>query len=123
MKTRHFRELLVWQRAMQLTRDVYEATANFPRREIFGLTSQLCRAAISVPSNIAEGHGRLSDKSFAVFLGQARGSLYELETQLELAKSLGYLPDNQLQKLLTESAEIGRMLNGLMKTLCKPENS
>ena len=91
MKTRHFRELLVWQRAMQFARDVYETTQGFPRKEIFGLTSQLRRAAVSVPSNIAEGHGRLSDKAFAVFLGQARGSLYELETQLELAKSLGYL--------------------------------
>ncbi|MGC1363379.1 MAG: four helix bundle protein [Silvibacterium sp.] len=121
MKTRHFRELLVWQRAMQLARDVYETTQGFPRKEIFGLTSQLCRAAVSVPSNIAEGHGRLSDKAFAVFLGQARGSLYELETQLEFAKSLGYLPESQLQKLLAESSEIGRMLNGLLKTLRQSE--
>ncbi len=122
MKTRHFRELLVWQRAMQFARDVYETTQGFPRKEIFGLTSQLRRAAVSVPSNIAEGHGRLSDKAFAVFLGQARGSLYELETQLELAKSLGYLPESQLQKLLAESSEIGRMLNGLLKTLRQSES-
>ena len=106
---------------MKLTRDVYEVTQKFPRKEIFGLTSQLCRAAVSVPSNIAEGHGRLSDKNFAVFLAQARGSLYELETQLELAESLGYFPKDQLQILLADSAEVGRMLNGLLRTLRQPQ--
>jgi|SRR6185437_2740889 len=121
MKTRHFRDLLVWQRAMKLARDVYSATHDFPKREMFGLTSQLCRAAVSIPSNIAEGHGRLSDRSFAVFLGQARGSLYELETQLELAESLGYISKNALRGLLTESAEVGRMLNGLLSKLRQPE--
>ena len=105
---------------MKLARDVYQATEGFPRREVFGLISQLCRAAISVPSNIAEGQGRLSEKSFAVFLGQARGSLFELETQLELAESLGYHSRSQLQKLLDDSADIGRMLNGLLNTLRQP---
>lgn len=121
MKTRYFRDLLVWQRSMKLARDIYTATQEFPKREMFGLTSQLCRAAVSVPSNIAEGHGRLTDRNFAAFLGQARGSLYELETQLELAESLGYLPKSQLQNLLAESAEVGRMLNGLLNKLRQPE--
>ena len=80
MKTRRFRELLIWQDSMSLAREVYAVTNEFPRSEVFGLQSQLRRAAISIPSNIAEGHGRLSDKSFAVFLGQARGSLFEIET-------------------------------------------
>ena len=90
MRTRKFRELLVWQDSMALAREVYTLTAEFPQKEKFGLSSQLCRAAVSIPSNIAEGHGRLSDKSFAVFLGNARGSLFELETQLEIAGSLNY---------------------------------
>jgi four helix bundle protein len=120
MKTRHFRDLLMWQRAMKLARDVYHATESFPRKEVFGLSSQLCRSAVSVPSNIAEGHGRLSDRSFAVFLGHSRGSLFELETQLELAENLGYLSRSQLQKLMADSAEIGRMLNGLLNTLHQP---
>lgn len=117
MKTRHYRDLLVWQRAMNLARHVYSVTSGFPKREMFGLTSQLCRAAVSVPSNIAEGHGRLTDRNFAVFLGQARGSLYEIETQLELAENLRYLTRSQLDQLLSESAEVGRMLNGLLYKL------
>jgi four helix bundle protein len=82
MKTRCFRDLQVWQRSMDLARNVYALTNSFPGSETFGLTSQFRRAAVSVPSNIAEGRGRLTDKSFAVFLAQARGSLYELETQI-----------------------------------------
>jgi four helix bundle protein len=102
---------------MVLTKDIYEAADAFPRKEIFGLTSQICRAAVSVPSNIAEGHGRLSDKHFAMFLGYARGSLYELETQLELAHALGYIEQASLTSLLAKCAETGRMLNGLLQTL------
>lgn len=92
MKTQRFRELLIWQDSMPLAREVDAVTNEFPKSEVFGLQNQLGRAAISIRSNIAEGHGRLSDKSFAVFLGQARGSLFEVGTQLELASSLGYLP-------------------------------
>jgi four helix bundle protein len=117
MKTRHFRELVVWQRAMTLTKNIYETADTFPRKEIFGLTSQIRRAAVSVPSNIAEGHGRLSDKQFAMFLGHARGSLYELETHLEIAHFLGYIKHESLISLLEKCAEIGRMLNGLLQTL------
>lgn len=117
MKTRQFRDLVVWQRAMGLARDIYSVTQHFPRKEAYGLTSQLCRAAVSVPSNIAEGHGRLSDKSFVLFLTQARGSLYEVETQLELAQSFGYAEEETCKRLLADSAEIGRMLNGLISKL------
>lgn len=121
MKTRHFRDLLVWQHAMKLARCVYEVVRDFPKEEIFGLSSQIRRAAVSIPSNIAEGHGRTTRKGFAVFLAQARGSLNELETQLELAENLGYLTKSNLQQLLTESAEVGRMLNGLLRTLQQSE--
>jgi len=121
MKTRKFRDLLVWQQSMTLAREIYVVTADFPHREIYGLTSQLCRAAVSIPSNIAEGHGRPSDKSFAVFLGQARGSLFELETQLELAESLGYLKEGRIQPLLAQCEQITRMLNALLKTLRQDE--
>ena len=90
-RTRYFRDLLVWQKAMDLARSVYRDTSRFPKAELFGLTSQMRRAAVSVPSNIAEGHGRLSDGNMRVFLAQARGSLFELETQIELASGLELL--------------------------------
>jgi four helix bundle protein len=102
---------------MQLAREIYAITQEFPKSEAFGLTSQLRRAAVSVPSNIAEGQGRLSDKQFAVFLGQARGSLFEIETQLELACSLKFIDVRKLEPLLQECAEIARMLNGLLNIL------
>lgn len=117
MKTRRFRELLVWQQSMSLAREVYAVTKGFPRDETFGLTSQLRRAAVSIPSNIAEGHGRLSDKSFAVFLSQARGSLFEVETQLELAAGLGYFQSERLAVLLSQCETITRMINGLLKSI------
>jgi four helix bundle protein len=114
MKTRCFRDLQVWQRSMELARKVYAVTNTFPRSETFGLTSQLRRAAVSVPSNIAEGRGRLTDKSFAVFLAQARGSLYELETQIELAASLGFADSQQADSLITEAAQIAAMIQSLL---------
>ena len=122
MKTRHFRDLLVWQHAMKLARSVYEAVREFPKEEIFGLSSKIRRAAVSIPSNIAEGHGRTTRKGFAVFLAQARGSLNELETQLELAENLGYLTKSKQQHLLAEITEVSRMLNGLLSTLQQNES-
>ncbi len=86
-----FRELIAWQKAMALVTDVYRETEAFPSREIYGLTNQVRRAAVSVASNIAEGKGRLSKKEFVQFLANARGSLCEVQTQLEIAKNLGYL--------------------------------
>src|SRR6266496_901937 len=107
------RDLQVWQKAMQCVTDIYRETAVFPRSEVYGLTNQVRRAAVSVPSNIAEGCGRSSKKEFAQFLSHARGSLLEVETQLEIAKNLGYLSDKSASELLSKTNEIGRMLNGL----------
>jgi four helix bundle protein len=102
---------------MKLVAVVYAATKDFPKDEIFGLTSQIRRAAVSVPSNIAEGHGRLTGNGFAVFLGQARGSLFEVETQIELATALGYMKAADAKKITADCDEVGKMLNGLLNTL------
>jgi len=107
------RDLVVWKRAMLFVTDVYRVTSTFPREEMYGLTSQLRRAAVSVPSNIAEGCGRSSKKEFHQFLCHARGSLLEVETQLEIAQNLSYLSDKSVRELLSKTNEIGRMLNGL----------
>lgn len=117
MRTRRFRELTVWQDSMALVRAVYGVAGEFPATEKYDLTSQLCRAAVSIPSNIAEGHGRLSDKAFALYLGHARGSLFELETQLEIASSLNYLGKEKLQTLLEDCEKITRKLNALLGKL------
>ena len=117
MRTRNFRELLVWQRSMQLTKEVYRQTAALPKSEIFGLQSQMRRAAVSIPSNIAEGHGRLSDQLLRVFLAQARGSLYELETQVQLCEDLDFIPLDQTQELRALCDEVARMINGFLKAL------
>ena len=102
---------------MELARNTYAATAVFPKSEVFGLTSQMRRAAVSVPSNIAEGQGRGSDRSFRIFLAQARGSLFELETQSELASGFGYIQPPAAVDLVRECQEITRMINGLLSTL------
>jgi four helix bundle protein len=119
MKTQHYRDVRVWQKGMELARDVYRYTQQFPKQETFGLTSQMRRAAVSVPSNIAEGKGRLTDRAFTVFLGHARGSLFELETQISLASDLGYLGEKEGRALAEQCAELGRMLNGLLNTVRK----
>ena len=97
---------------MVLARETYSVTGRFPKQEMFGLTSQMRRAAVSVPSNIAEGQGQLTDKGFILYLSRARGSLYELETQAELAEGLGYLKKPDLDEILSECREVGRMLHG-----------
>ena len=107
------RDLVAWQKAMHLVKAVYTVTRNFPKEEVYGLTSQLRRAAASVPSNLAEGHGRLSRKEFRQFIGRARGSLLEVETQLEIAQELRYLNRLSASELLAASSELGRLLNGL----------
>jgi len=107
------RDLVAWKKGMQLVKDVYRVTRDFPREEAYGLTSQIRRAAISVPSNIAEGHGRNSRREFHQFVGHARGSLLEVETQLEIARDLGYLPAPTAAELLRDANEVGRVLNGL----------
>jgi four helix bundle protein len=112
-----FRDLLAWQKAMVLVTDVYRATDSFPSREMYGLTNQVRRSAVSVPSNIAEGKGRFSKKEFLQFLTTARGSLCEMQTQLEIARNLGYLQNDHFEQLDVQSREVGRMINGLIKAV------
>ena len=116
---RSYRDLVVWQKAMTLVTEVYRYTEAFPRTELYGLTSQLRRAAVSVPSNIAEGQGRSSTGEFKQFLGHARGSLLEVETQLEIAYRLKYLSEENCAILTRECSEVGRVLNGLMTSLAR----
>ncbi len=111
----HYKDLIAWQKAMDLVAEVYLATREFPTEERYGLVSQLRRAAVSIPSNIAEGQGRLTTGEFRHFLGQARGSLCEVETQLLIAHKLGFLAD--VQPILLRLAEVGRILNGLISSL------
>src|SRR5208337_1328967 len=110
-----FRNLVVWQKAIAFVTEVYRATQSFPNEEKFGLTSQLRRASVSIPSNIAEGQGRLTRGEFRQFLGHAKGSLAELETQLIIAERLGYLKGPQ--SLIDRLAEVSRLLNGLLNSL------
>ena len=114
---RTYRELLVWQKAKALAVHVYQSTERFPRNETYGLTSQVRRAAVSVSSNIAEGQGRLTSGEFSHFLGQARGSLLELETQLDIALDLAYLDLNQQQTLAREIYQVLGLLSRLLESL------
>lgn len=114
---RSYRDLIVWKKAMSLVLEIYRSTQGFPKIETYGLTSQLRRAAVSIPSNIAEGQARLSTGEFKQFLGNARGSLMEVETQIILAQSLDYLGNHESQNLLAIAAEVGRILNGLLASL------
>lgn len=112
-----YRDLQVWQKAMDLVVEVYHVTVRLPREEVYGLTAQVRRSAISVPSNIAEGHGRSATGDYLHHLSIAQGSLAELETQLMLTERLGYLEAPDIRVILDASAEIGRMLNGLRRSL------
>ncbi|MDP1912570.1 four helix bundle protein [Brevundimonas sp.] len=116
-EVRHYRDLLVWQKAIIWGEAVYAATRNWPRDERFGLTSQIRRAAVSVPSNIAEGCARRSTAEFVRFLSIARGSLAEVETQTIIAAKLGYLDQGTQTSLLEAADEISRMLAGLIAKL------
>ena len=108
-----YRELLVWQKAMDLVTDIYNITKVFPRDEAFGLTSQLRRASIYVPTNIAEGQARYSPQEFHYFLGRARGSLVEVETEIMIAHRLGLITVGTKDQLLLRTTEIGKMISGL----------
>ena len=112
----HHKRLKVWQKAMQLVVDVYEITQRFPQEEQFGLTSQIRRCAVSIPSNIAEGHGRGSNKELIRFLNIARGSVFELDTQLEIARQVRLLSQDQFDFLGKLLDEISRLLSGLQKS-------
>jgi four helix bundle protein len=120
-----FRELLVWQKAMELVGLVYRLTSDWPKEERFGLTSQTRRAAVSIPSNIAEGQGRIGPGEFARFVSIAHGSLCELETQLLLAAELGFTSEALVNQAIQRISEIGRMTRALHDSLgrSRPSNS
>lgn len=112
-----FRDLIVWQKAKVLATELYRVTAQFPKQETYGLTSQIRRAVVSVASNIAEGQGRMTSGEFRQFLGHARGSLYEVETQLEIAHDLGYVNERQFLGAVGHITEVRKMLHGLCDSL------
>jgi four helix bundle protein len=112
-----FRDLTVWQRAMQLTVAVYKLTQGFPREELYGLTSQIRRSVVSIPSNIAEGQGRSSPGEFRQFLSIARGSNCEVQTQLEIARALNFGKPGLIHEAEALSEEVRRMLFGLLDSL------
>jgi four helix bundle protein len=119
MAVKSYRELIVWQKAMDLAESVYKLTSGFPREEIYGLTSQVRRSAVSIASNIAEGQGRSSTRDFLNFLSIARGSLCEMETQVLLAERLGYVQGHDGSGILNQAAEVGRLINGLANSLTR----
>jgi four helix bundle protein len=112
-----FRELQAWQRAIENSVAIYQLTSGFPNTEIYGLTNQLRRASVSVASNIAEGYGRTSSGEYKHFLGMSRGSNSEVETQLVLAKKLGFGDTSQMEKASGLTEEVGKMLNAMIKNL------
>jgi four helix bundle protein len=112
-----FRDLVVWQRAMQLTVAIYGLSKDFPREEQFGLTSQFRRSAVSIPSNIAEGQGRRSVGEFKQFLGIARGSNFEVQTQLEIARALKFGKIGLIDKAESLSHEVGKMIYALSDSI------
>ena len=118
-----YRDLRVWQRAMDLVVSVYAETQSLPKEELYGLVSQMRRAAVSIPSNIAEGKGRLTDRDRAHFFYQARGSLLELETQVLIARRLEYIPEQRAEILIERSTELARMLNSLIQSIRPTEKT
>ncbi len=118
-----YKDLIAWQKSMELVTEVYRETQRFPKEELYGLTSQLRRAAVSVPSNIAEGQARHSHPEFHRFLRNARGSLAEVETQLLIACNLGYLAPECAGILQERANELGRILNALLGAIERQEDS
>ena len=112
-------KLKVWQSAMDLAEAVYEITDKFPKTEIFGITDQIRRAAVSIPSNIAEGKGRDSTKDFVRFLNIAKGSLYELQTQCILSNKIGYLSHQDCKLIVSQCEDLAHKIKGLIKRLQK----
>lgn len=115
--SRNYRDLIVWKRSVDLVGTIYSSTRSFPREEIYGITSQIRRAGVSIPVNIAEGQARNSRGEFRQFLGIAQGSLAELETLLTISGNLAYLTSRDVERLLNDCAEIARLLAGLKKSL------
>ena len=120
MAVQSFQELVAWQKAVDFALEGYAVTRKFPDEERYGLRSQLRRASISIPSNIAEGQGRKLPKEFARHLRIAYGSLLEVETQLIISSRLGYIPETSLNQLRAMSSEIGKLINGLARSIGAP---
>lgn len=113
----HFKDLIAWQKAMDLVTEIYRITDSFPKREVYSLTDQIRRAAVSIPSNIAEGQAHFNKREFLHFLRHSSGSLAELETQWLIAGRLGYASADTAEPVLEHIHELGRILNGLIKSL------
>jgi four helix bundle protein len=113
----HYKDLIAWQKAMDLVTDIYKITDSFPKREIYSLTDQIRRAAVSVPSNIAEGQAHHSHREFLHFLRHSAGSLAEVEAQLLIAERIGYIEHAATAPLIEKAHEVGRILNGLIASL------
>lgn len=118
-----YQDLIVWQKSIKLVERIYNVTSEFPENEKFGITQQIRRSSVSVPSNIAEGWGRKTEGSFGYFLSVSRGSLYELETQLFISKNINLLNKKTFDELSKLTTEISKMINSLIKTLKKTNNS
>jgi four helix bundle protein len=112
-----FQDLIAWQKAMALVTTIYRATRDWPREELYGLTSQVRRAAVSIPSNLAEGHGRTGPREFAHHVSIAYGSLCELETQVLIAEQLGYSNADTSKRLTAQMMEVRRLIRGLLRSL------
>jgi len=117
MSVKRYTDLVAWQKAMDLVEDIYKGTKSFPKEEVYGLSSQLRRSAVSIPSNIAEGHCRNGRREFVHHLSIALGSLGEAETQIRIAERLGYITAEESDRLLTAAAETGRIVVGLVHSL------
>jgi four helix bundle protein len=112
-----FRNLKIWQKAITLVTKIYQGTKGFTQEEIYGLTSQIKRASISIPSNIAEGYGREGKNDYLKFLNIAMSSLFELQTQLEIGKNLNFIPENNFIAIYEDTRELERMLSSFIKTI------
>ena len=123
MSQSSYKDLIAWQKGMELVAMIYDATEGFPSHEQFGLVSQLRRAAVSVPSNVAEGKAHYSNRDFVRFLRHARGSLAEIETQILIAHQRKYLPDSTVTNLGQHLDELGRILSGLINSLIEREGA
>ena len=119
MTVKSFRDLRVWQAAMELVEKIYKLTQSFPKHEVYGLTNQLRRAAVSIPSNIAEGHAREHSKEYLNFLSVTQGSLAELQTQIEIASRLGYAEHSSIRDLLEDSVSLSKQLYALRNAVAK----
>lgn len=123
MGIKSYQDLIAWQKSVTLVEEVYRVTHDWPKEELYGLTNQARRAAVPVPANIAEGHGRLGRKEFLHHLSIASGSVQEAETHLSIAKRLGHANEPTCEALMRQTAEVGRLLTGPIRSLQAPANN